>query len=866
LIEGIEKATGTTLLRGGTIGRYLLLSLIGKGGMGVVYSAYDPELDRKVALKLLRVREHGKGGNLDEKRARLLREAKSMARLSHPNVVTVYDVGTFEDQVFIAMELVDGITVTRWRELVPRTWKEVLEIFMAAGHALAEAHAAGIVHRDFKPDNIMVGRDGKVLVMDFGLARQVVRDADTLPDSVTWDGGAREGDDEEDVAMARVRIRTPVPDPRLTQDGMVVGTPAYMPPEQYLGKSDARTDQFSFCVSLYECLYGEYPFQGKTAFGLTGDAMAGRIREPPPGSRVPPWIRRALLRGLRGNPDERYPSMTALLGVLAKDPAKTRRRWLLAGGLLAAFTAVAVAAHQSADSRLALCAAGPDRVAAAWELPGSRNVVRPRHESVKRAFEASGKSYAQDTVRGVVRILDDYASRWVGQYKEACEATRLHGDQSEEVLDLRMVCLNDRLSGLKALTDVFTDASGEVVERAVDAAHALAPLDRCSDIKQLRALIPPPDPAVKARVDALRRELTSIKALQDAGRDAVALSRLHAVADEARTLGYRPLEAEVMARVGSCHIELKQTRQAEKAFDEALVAALASHHDDLLAQIAETRIWLAGFQGHFDEAARWTRLTEAALERWGRPDSILNAWLLNDSGTILHIQGRYDEALEYYQQSRMLKEKELGPDDPDVAISIANIAITLNALGRRAEALAANERALRIMRLALGSSHPKVADQLNNRGEFLVALGRLPEAFLAYSEAQRIFEHEVGPDDANVAYALTGAGDTLARMGKVREGVQLLERALSIRERLDPEPARLGETMFALARALWSTNNDAERALVLAKRALAQYAQSPLPSDSKKEIVAWLKTRQNRVSAGLDASDAQQKHRLSASE
>jgi tetratricopeptide (TPR) repeat protein len=818
-----QEATGG-LSRGGTVGRYIVLGLIGHGAMGVVYAAYDPELDRKVALKLLRVRERGPGGNLVEKRARLLREAKAMARLSHPNVIVVYDVGAIEDQVFIAMELVDGVTVGKWREGRTRNWKEVVGVFSAAGQALAAAHTAGLVHRDFKPDNVMVGRDGKVRVMDFGLARQV----EHVPDA-----GVAE-------ILSPGSPTTPEPEARLTHEGMVVGTPAYMPPEQYLGQSDARTDQFSFCVAFYECLYGEYPFEGRTAFGVAGSAHGGRVREAPQGTRVPLWLRKVVLRGLRPRPEDRHPSMQDLLAALGKDPAIVRRRWLVGAGAVAIVAAVAAAAHQAADSRRAFCDAGPARVAAAWEIPDSSRPEGPRHAAVRSALEATGKPYAPDTVRGVFRILDDYATRWTSLYRETCEATHVRGDQSEEVLDLRMACLNDRLSSLKALTDLFAEATGEVVERAIDASHALTPLDGCSDVRQLRSLIPPPEPAVKARVEALRRELGRIKALQDAGRHTEAVGQLKSVAAEARSLAYRPLLAEVMTKIGISELELGNNAEAEAAFEDAVTHALASRHDDLIAELAGQMVWVVGFQERFAEADRWTRLAEAAIERTGKPDPIIYAWLLNNVATIYHLRGRYVEALEYNQRARALKEKTLGPENPDVAYTLGNIGLTLSAMGRGSEALAVNDQALHILRLSLGASHPRVGNQLNNRGEILTALGRLPEALSAYSEAQSVFEQEFGPTDQTVAYALTGVGSTLVRLGRYREALSPLERALIIRQERDPDQARLAETEFALAQALWEARADHGRALDLARRALARCAEAPLSRERRAEISAWL--------------------------
>jgi eukaryotic-like serine/threonine-protein kinase len=843
------ESTGTALFRGGMIGRYLVLNLLGKGGMGVVYAAYDPELDRKIALKLLRVTRQA-GGDTDAKRSRLLREAKAIARLSHPSVVVVYDVGTYKDQVFIAMELVDGLTVTRWRELKPRGWKEVLKVFIAAGEGLAAAHAAELIHRDFKPDNIMIARDGKVRVMDFGLARQMERVVDQAAPEFL-------GDEGDEATIPGVRP----PQERLTNEGNVVGTPAFMPPEQYLGVTDARSDQFSFCVSLYESVYGQHPFEAKTTFGLTGNVQSGRVHEAPPNTHVPLWLRKILLRGMRPRPEDRYESMNELLEALARDPAVARRRWLLAGTVFVGAAALALGVQRTSDSRRAFCAAGPAKLTGAWELPGPAGSRRPegsRHAAVRRAFMATGKPYASDAVRGVMRLLDDYAGRWVSLYRDACEATHVRGEQSSEVLDLRMGCMNERLGGLRALTDVFSDATGEVVEHAVDAAHALTPLDGCSDVKQLRSLIPPPDPAVKARVEQLRRELGQIKAVHDAGKYIAALERLKPVVNEARSLGYRPLEAEALVPMGRVSAELGRNAEAEKVLDEALRAALASHHDDLLAEFAAWQIWVMGNLGRFSEAEHWMQWADAVMERTGGSDSVIYAWILNNMGGVYHWEKRFGQALEYWQRARIIKEKVLGPDDPDVAGTMGNIALALNKLGQSSEALALIDRSLRIHKRALGDSHPVLANQLSNRGEILIALARMPEALLAYQQAGEIWAREFGPESAQLAYSLTGSGLVLIGLGRNREAVPFLVRALTIRRRLDPDSGRLAETEFALASALWGSHTDSGRAVALARGAFEHYGQVPASQDQRSEIASWL-TRHGTPSESVSSREEAQR-------
>ncbi len=279
-----------------SIGRFAVKHKLGEGGMGVVYAAHDAELDRDVAIKLLR----SDSGDASSARARLLREARAMARLSHPNVITIYDVGTIGEHVFIAMELVHGTNLRSWLKQRPRTWRGALECFVEAGRGLAAAHGAGIIHRDFKPDNVLVGDDGRVRVLDFGLARA----SDSEPDEVTPDA--------DSFSPADVMER-------LTLTGAVIGTPGYMAPEQWRGGIiDHRTDQFAFCVALWEALFGQRPFGGSGATAIASRVMAGDIRRPPEDRNVPAWLVRVLRRGLSVAPGDRYRSMDALLGVLSR--------------------------------------------------------------------------------------------------------------------------------------------------------------------------------------------------------------------------------------------------------------------------------------------------------------------------------------------------------------------------------------------------------------------------------------------------------------------------------------------------------------------------------------------------------------------
>ncbi len=301
------------LNQGDKVGRFSVLYRIGHGGMGVVFAAYDPKLDRKVALKLIRSTEDS-SVTPEEAQARLLREAQAIAQQSHPNVISVYDVGTYKSEVYIAMELVEGQTLAQWLRQWKRPWRDVVNKFLEAGEALAAAHGSGLAHRDFKPDNVLVGHDERVRVMDFGLARSLFYD---LPS----------GDELVNPAF-RVSVNGVSELNRtLTRTGALLGTPRYMAPEQYLGgEADARSDQFSFCVALFEALYGIHPFSGNTAKKLAENPDTEPLG--PPHNSVPRWLHRALLRGLEREPARRYPSMRALLPALRPPRVQRSRVWV----------------------------------------------------------------------------------------------------------------------------------------------------------------------------------------------------------------------------------------------------------------------------------------------------------------------------------------------------------------------------------------------------------------------------------------------------------------------------------------------------------------------------------------------------------
>jgi WD40 repeat protein/serine/threonine protein kinase len=364
-------------LRGSLIGRFMVLRKLGEGGMGQVYAAYDTELDRKVAIKLLSANYQSSTAI-----ARLTREAQGLARLSHPNVVTVYEVGQHQGAVFIAMEYIDGQTLRDHFASAPdRTWRDKLATLVQAGHGLAAAHDKQLVHRDFKPDNVMVATDGRVRVLDFGLVRGLESEhADDVPS---------DGDD----SRGEGRPRSPA-DRHLTRTGAIMGTPAYMALEQLEGKgADALTDQFSFCVVLFEALYGQRPFEGDTGAAVAARMYAGEIRPRPSKSEVPRRVHDAIVRGLAAKPSDRWPNMLSLLAELESNLGQRKRRgyWAAVGALGALVGLVVIAtplvrdAISDRDQRIA--EQQQDLEARAAELEANAAELAQSNVDLRRQFD-----------------------------------------------------------------------------------------------------------------------------------------------------------------------------------------------------------------------------------------------------------------------------------------------------------------------------------------------------------------------------------------------------------------------------------------------------------------------------------------------
>ncbi|MEM9458885.1 MAG: serine/threonine-protein kinase [Myxococcota bacterium] len=798
--EGALPDPTSRLQRGDVLGRYVVLDVLGHGGMGVVYAAYDPELDRKIALKLVKC-ETGSGGPTG--RSRLLREAQALARLSHPNIVAVYDVGTWEDSVFVAMEFVEGETIARWIERHhaegPPPWKDVLSVMLPAGRGLSQAHAAGIVHRDFKPENVMRSHSGRVLVLDFGLARATEGSADSLTESMST--SLRSGS-----MMAR-----------LTATGSVMGTPAYMSPEQFgAGVSDEASDQFSYCVSLYHALYGSRPFLGETLIELTDAVLSGRIEPAPRGSAVPAWLRRVLLRGLAMAPSERYPSMTELLAALEHDPGR-RLRWI---GLGAGAAALAGAAWLTADHLASAedpCAPVEQAMRQAWGPP--------QRQALEQAFRHDARIYSEASIERVEQALDGYASEWGRARRAACEAGRRVGTDAGRAAALRAACLDQRLRRFDALVRLLGDADQSVVAQAISAVQQLPSAAQCERAPGQVAAIPD-EPERQEAVESLRLRLAQTQALAMIGRLQPAEGRALALLTEARAIDFDPLVAEVLLLVGGVQAQLGKFADSLAALEEGLLLARAHGLERLEADLLSPLVFLhTSYTANFDLADWQARVRQVLVDRVDpRPGA--QARVLLDRGRLEHRRGRVDAAIELLERSVQL-HRQGGRDGVNLVLAQEHLASAYMEAGRYDEAASVLERAEEVAAAALGpehpsrgnllvhssrvedsrgdharaaeqlraalsiyegaygSSHPNISAVLNGLGLQLEALGQPQEAVVQFRRGQALILAAFGDQHAPLGIIEANLGNTLRRLGQAAEALELHRSVERLRERLE---------------------------------------------------------------------------------
>jgi tetratricopeptide (TPR) repeat protein/predicted Ser/Thr protein kinase len=761
---------------GESVGRYIVLHRIGAGGMGVVYAAYDPKLDRKVAIKVMHGRRGGRDGTRGQER--LAREAKTLARLNHPNVVTINDVGMHEGRVFLAMDIIEGRTLRAWFDTRP-PWREVVRVMLEAGRGLAAAHESGLVHRDFKPDNVMLGADGRVVVMDFGLAH---------PITPTQDEHA----------------------PKPAAPGALVGTPLYMAPEQFSGAAiGPATDVFAFCVVLWEGLHGERPFPGTTAVELAREVSEGLVRAPPVAAAVPPALRRIALRGLAVDPDDRWPSMQALLLQLARDPAAPRRRMLGVAGIVATASAIA-GWHALAQARSeAACREAVGSIEATWNPE--------RADEIDLALLRTGVPYAGDVFERARAGLDDARDAWVDEREHLCEgAPDLEAPRARGILE----CLAHARAELTALTDLLATADAAVVPHATRMVAALPSARRCPDRRAGSELAASPTRAQQLAPEQ-RARLSRSSARRSAGRFEEALADAEHVLAEAAASGDRLGRTWADWAAAGALDGLGRYEEAATRYESAFYGA--SELDDMLAvRAAGQLVWVTGMRlGRHDDALKWYRTAVALVERLGMRDEPELAEVLNAAGAVHEARGEYDEALAAHERALEIRVAVFGPDHASVALSLNNIAMVHQARGELDPALSIMERALEITRRVDGPIHPDVAMMMGNLGNLHFTRGELDAALELQNGALAIEDVTLGPEHPRLARTILNLGVLQLGREEWEPALSSFRRALAMQERtLGPDHLDVAATLNNIGNVhLHAERHD--EALAAYERALA---------------------------------------------
>ena len=775
---------------GTQIDRYVIERPLGAGAMGAVSLADDPELKRKVCVKLLRPQLLD-SGDTQATRARLQREAQAMAQVSHPNVVAVYDIGTYEGQVFIAMEYVEGGDLSRWLREEERRPAEVLEVFRAAGRGLAAAHRAGLIHRDFKPQNVMVGKDGSIKVTDFGLARADAETDRREPGEADAGREAKTGDEADSL------LASP-----LTRTGAMIGTPAYMAPEQVRGEEiDARCDQFAFAVALYEALFGVRPFAGAGLEEIHAAAVAERVVPPPRRSGVPRRMRAAIVRGLRASPDNRFPTMDAMLAALA--PRSWRRAFIAASaGAILLSGGLAAAGIRTGTDDAPVCDGGAALIAPVWD-----DAARGR---IRSAFAATGLVLAKSSSASVVGELDEYAGQWIAAHREACAATRVRQEQTEDMLALRMACLDRRRAELAATVQVLERPDAAMVDNAFQIPSNLSSIADCADARALAAPLPlPRDARTREQIAATRAKLARADALVHAQRLDKARALVEQVVGEAAGIGWSPLVAE--ARFKAAQLDLLQLRfdDAEKGFDAAVVAAEQAGHDDIRIEAYFGQTGIAKQRGRPDQALRWAGYARAAIERTGsRPGKL--ASLATTLGDIYAYQGDGKRAIAEYQRAIELDTRAFGARSSEVATATYRLAAFYHQLREHDRAIAGFEKAFALYTQVEvgGADHPLALFTLKTMSSVRQEQDRGPEALALAERALAGFRRVYGDDHEATGAAHYALGLAQGAVGRIDDGLASQERAIAIWRRvLGPKSPYLAAFIGGLAITL----NQAER-------------------------------------------------------
>jgi eukaryotic-like serine/threonine-protein kinase len=723
------------------IGRFILLERIGAGSMGEIYAAYDDRLDRKVAIKLL----HDGLDTSPSARQRLLREAQTLARLSHPNVVHVYEVGEFQGRVFIAMEFVAGRTLREWLHTsappVRRpTMPEILRHFIAAGRGLEAAHDAGLVHRDFKPANVLIGDDGRARVVDFGLARAVIQPL--LPGSVAVDPQTPDAALDDPELLRRVITQTTV--------GRLLGTPGYMSPEQLRGEeADHRSDQFSFCVALYEALHGKRPFAGDTLDQLRQTVQSGVIRESSRHIRVPASLHKAMLRGLSTDPDKRFADMATLLRAI-EEPTSRRRpwAWLMVGAVVSALVWLLISGGEPPIRS----SEPPDPCSGA----GSAMDEVWNDERQERLVHVFARAKMTAGWEGTREGIEKYQRAWRATSVEACRATHVRGTRPATALTDSTACLERGRMPLDALLRDIEREDARALVSALDVLATLYAPDTCISPEYLANPLQPPPAAIAARVKVIREQLADAHNHRVLGYYGDAAGTAGAALEQARSLDYKPVLAEAEYELGVSWVlrgEPGDVQNADEMLERAELHALASGHDQLLVAIRHDLVLSAIlFHQNMDKATKWADGADAAIERVGETPR-LRAMQLRLLGRLAQAEERYQDAASFHEQALVIAHRD--PDYPAVwrASHLHELGTALRRGGQLDQAEIQYRLAIDALNSKVHIAHPRLAEIHFDLAALAIERGELDGALTILRQIVGVHERALGSNHRLVGKA-----------------------------------------------------------------------------------------------------------------
>ena len=743
----------TSKRTGDRVGRYELGAPLGRGGMGVVFRAHDPKLDREVALKLLRPGNVG-SASTGPAQARLLREARAMAQLSHPNIAAIFDVGHEGETVYLAMEVVEGRTLKEWLAAGPHPLSEIASVLGQAARGLAAAHAAGLVHRDFKPSNVIVGDDGRVRVLDFGLAA-TVSEVSAHGDATRSPSPSQDGLRDSSGSLDR-----------LTMTGVVMGTPAYMAPEQHGGAApDARSDQFSFAVVLFEALYGRRPYAKTGKEGVDAAIVGGQLPEPKTDRPPPRAVARAMVRALSKNPADRFDTMQPLVEVLAGRGAESgagKRMFAALAAGAAVIGALAVASARPADS------CRDQAQAAATALWGPS-----REDALTAAFDNPEVPYARATWDRIRPRLSAYVEQWSRARLDACQA-------EVATTSPRARCLQQRRDAVDDLLALLRQGQPQTLRRAAALTADLPAVADCERPDAGSEL----DPVATDEVAELLRR----SRLHEAAGD---LDTAAALADDAVAKadgrGSEALQADAAYRRGRVHMARDEYEAARDELTRAYHLAATAKYDEGMVLAATDLIEVyAGMLRDEDKAREWLRHAEAATARVDG-DELMRARLLNNVGLFHTKFGRFEEAAEVTRRALGIRAEYLPPQHPDRIDALGNLAAIEIERGHFDEAMALQRTVIDARRALHGDDHPEVASALSNYGAAFFEQRQLDRAREIDEEALAMRRRVLPPGHLDIALSLVNLGAVVGEQGDYVRARELYEQARQIREAALPE-------------------------------------------------------------------------------